>query len=145
MNISFLPIKAYRSISLSGTSGKLVILNISVQLWQIANQRPLFSPASLKYFGGLKVETLNMLLAKLTCIYLSVQFSSVQFSPVAQSCPTLCTPMNRSTPGLPVYHQLPESTQNYVHCVSNAIQPSHPLLSLSPPALNLSQHQCLFK
>ena len=119
MNISFLPIKAYRSISLSGTSGKLVILNISVQLWQIANQRPLFSPASLKYFGGLKVETLNMLLAKLTCIYLSVQFSSVQFSPVAQSCPTLCNCMDCSTLGFPVRNPLLETNSNscpYRHC-----------------------------
>ena len=67
-----------------------------------------------------------------------------QFSSVAQSCPTLCDPMNRSTPGLPVHHQLPESTQTHVHCVGDAIQPSHLLLSPSP-ALNLSQHQGLFK
>ena len=59
---------------------------------------------------------------------------SVQFSSVAQSCPTLCDPMNRSTPGLPVHHQLPESTQTHVHRVGDAIQPSHPLLSPSPPA-----------
>ena len=71
--------------------------------------------------------------------------SSVQFSSVAQSCPTLCNPMNRSTPGLLVHHQLPESTQTHVHCVGYAIQPSHPLSSPSPPALNLSQHQGLFK
>ena len=62
-----------------------------------------------------------------------------QFSSVAQSCPTLCNPMNRSTPGLPVYHQLPESTQTHVHRISDAIQPSHPLSSPSSPALNLSQ------
>ena len=68
-----------------------------------------------------------------------------QFSSVAQSHPTLCPPMNRSTPGLPVYHQLPESTQNHVHWVSDAIQPSHPLSSPPPPALNLSQHQGLFQ
>ena len=66
-------------------------------------------------------------------------------SSVAQSCPTLCDPMNHSTPGLPVHHQLPESTQTHVHCVSDAIQPSHPLSSPSPPALNLSQHQGFFK
>ena len=71
--------------------------------------------------------------------------NSVQFSSVAQSCLTLCDPMNRSTPGLPVHHQLPESTQTHVHCVSDAIQPSHPLSSPFPPALNLSQHQGLFK
>ena len=61
---------------------------------------------------------------------------SVQFSSVAQSCPTLCNPMNCSTPGLPVHHQLPEFTQTHVHRVSDAIQPSHPLSSPSPPALN---------
>ena len=69
---------------------------------------------------------------------------SVQFSSVAQSCPTLCDPMNRSTPGLPVHHQLPESIQTHVHRVGDAIQPSHPLSSPPPPAFNLSQHQGLF-
>ena len=64
----------------------------------------------------------------------------VQFSSVTQSCLTLCNPMNSSTPGLPVYHQLLEFTQTHVHWVSDAIQPSHPLLSPTPPALNLSQH-----
>ena len=72
-------------------------------------------------------------------------WTSVQFSSVAQSCPTLCDPMNHSTPGLPVHHQLPEFTQTHVHWVGDAIQPSHPLSSPSPPALNLSQHQDLFK
>ena len=71
--------------------------------------------------------------------------TSVQFSSVAQSCPTLCDPMNRSTPGLPVHHQLPEFTQSHVHWVSDAIQPSHPLSSPSPPAPNPSQHQSLFQ
>ena len=70
-----------------------------------------------------------------------VQFS--QFS--RQSCPTLCNPMNRSTPGLPVHHQLPEFTQTHVYRVSDAIQPSHPLSSPSPPAHNPSQHQSLFQ
>ena len=65
-------------------------------------------------------------------------FSLVQFSSVAQSCPTLCDPMNRSTPGLPVHHHLPEFTQTHVHQVGDAIQPSHPLLSPSPPAPNPS-------
>ena len=59
--------------------------------------------------------------------------NSIQFSSVAQSCPTLCDPMNRSTPSLPVYHQLPKVTQTHVHRVSDAIQPSHPLLLLLPP------------
>ena len=70
---------------------------------------------------------------------------SVQFSSVAQSCPTLCDPMNRSTPGLPVHHQLPEFTQTHVHRVGDAIQPSHPRSSPPPPAPNPSQHQSLFQ
>ena len=75
-----------------------------------------------------------------------VRFSpSFQFSSVAQSCLTLCDPMDRSTPGLPVYHQHPELAQTHVHWVSDAIQPSHPLLSPSPPAFNLSQHQGFFQ
>ena len=69
----------------------------------------------------------------------------VQFSSVAQSCPTLFDPMNRSMPGLPVHHQLPEFTQTQVHRVSDTIQPSHPLSSPSPPAPNPSQHQSLFQ
>ena len=70
---------------------------------------------------------------------------NVQFSSVAQSCPTLCDPMNRSMPGLPVHHQLLEFTQTHVHRVSDAIQPSHPLSSPSPPVPNPSQHQSLFQ
>ena len=68
-----------------------------------------------------------------------------QFNSVAQSCPTLCDPMNRSTPGLPVHHHLPEFTQTHVHRVRDTIQPSHPLSSPSPPAPNPSQHQSLFQ
>ena len=70
---------------------------------------------------------------------------SVQFGSVAQSCPTLCDPMNHSTPGLPVHHQLLEFTQIHVHRVGDAIQPSHPLSSPSPPAPNPSQRQGLFQ
>ena len=70
---------------------------------------------------------------------------SVQFSSVTQSGLTLCDPMNRSTPGLPVHHQLPEFTQTHIHRISDAIQPSHPLSSTSPPAPNPSQHQSLFQ
>ena len=68
-----------------------------------------------------------------------------QLSSVAQSCPTLCDPMNRSTPGLPVHHHLPEFTQTHVDRVSDAIQPSNPLSSPFPPAPNPSQHQSLFQ
>ena len=69
----------------------------------------------------------------------------IQFSSVTQSCPTLCDPMNHSTPGLPVHHQHPQSTQTHVHWVGDAIQPSQPLSSPSPLALNPSQHQSLFQ
>ena len=72
-------------------------------------------------------------------------FDSIQFSSVAQSCPTLCDPMDHSMPGLPVHHQLQEFTQTHVHWVGDVIQPSHPLSFPSLPALNLSQHQGLFK
>ena len=68
-----------------------------------------------------------------------------QFSSVAQSCPTVCNPMNRSTPGLPVHHQLLEFTLTHIHRVSDAIQLSHPLSSPPPPAPNPSQHQSLFQ
>ena len=79
-------------------------------------------------------------------VKVSLEFiSSVQFSSVAQSCLTFCDPMNCSTPGLPVYHQLPEFTQTHDHWVGDAIQPSHPLSSSSPPTLSLSQHQGLFQ
>ena len=70
---------------------------------------------------------------------------SVQFSSVAQLCPTLCDPMNHSMPGLPVHHQLPEFTQTHIHRVGDAIQLSHPLSSPFPPAPNPSQHQSFFQ
>ena len=92
------------------------------------------------------------ILSKITTLILIVlickilkRASSVQFSSVIQSCPTLCNPMNCSMPGLSVHHQLPESTQTHVHWGGDAIQPCHPLSSPSPPALNLSQHQGIFK
>ena len=93
-----------------------------VNLWTIADQAPL-----------------RVLLIFNSCFFL------YQFSSVTQLCPTLCDPMNRSTPGLPVHHQLPEFTQIHVHWVSDAIQPFHPLSSPSPPAPNPSQHQSLFQ
>ena len=78
-------------------------------------------------------------------LYKKYVINPFQFSSVAQSCPALCNPMDCSTPGLPVHHQLLELTQTYAHRVGDAIQPSHPLMSPSPPAFNLSQHQGLFK
>ena len=89
---------------------------------------------------GRKVMTNLDSILKSRDITLPTISHSVQFSSVAQSCPTLCDPMNHSTPGLPVHHQLPEFTQTHVHRVSDAIQPSHPLPSRSPLAPNPSQH-----
>ena len=79
-----------------------------------------------------------------TASYMSVA-CTVQFSSVAPSCLTLCEPVSHSTPGFPVHHQLPESTQTHVHRVGDAFQPFHPLLPPSPPARNPSQHQGLFQ
>ena len=90
-------------------------------------------------------QILSPLSSPLSFLTKTVNDISVQFSSVAQSYPTLCNPMDCSTPGLPVHHQLPEVTQTHVHCVGDAIQPSHPLLSPSPSAPNPSQHQGLFQ
>ena len=91
---------------------------------------------------GLNLHLLQLLHWQVDTLALS-HLSSVQFSSVAQFCPTLYDPMNCSTPGLPVHHQLAEFTQTHVHQVGDAIQPSHPLSSPSPPAPNPSQHQGL--
>ena len=95
-----------------------------------------------------------MILGMHNCIYFCIIFlyiqlftlyhifwNKIQFSSVAQLCPTLCDPMNRRMPGLTVHHQIPEFTQTHVHRVSDAIQPSYPLSSPSPPTPNASQHQ----
>ena len=97
--------------------------------------------------GGMGAEGGNALeyFMKKECYSLHRSIHSVQFSSVAQLCPTLGDPMNRSTPGLPVHYQLPESIQTHVHRVGDAIQPSHPLSSPSLPAPNPSQHQGLFQ
>ena len=119
-------------------SRRLILGNHYV--WQLTWRfHTLFSYENCQVLGG-KTTPTNTWMEILLCHRLIVQFSSV-----TQSCPTLCDPMNRSTPGLPVHHQLPESTQTHVHWVGDAIQPSHSLLSSFPPALNLSQHQSLFK
>ena len=110
----------------------------------------LFSSISLYY--SLMKAFLSLLVilwnSAFSWVYISLSpllFASLQIRSVSQSCPTLCDPMNRSMPGLPVHHQLLEFTETHVHLVSEAIQPSHPLSSPSPPAPNLSQHQSLFQ
>ena len=112
----------------------------------------LLNPFTLKYITILHHFFLSKRVSLLQCwkylvfiILCQLYFISVQFSSVAQSCLTLCDPTNCSTPGLPVHHQFPEFIQTHAHWVSDAIQPSHPLSSPSPPAFNLSQHQSLFK
>ena len=94
----------------------------------------------MSWFGWQTTGTLPLPALMGPYTFYSWHIGSVQFSSVAQLCPTFCDPMNHSTPGLPVQHQLPESTQIHVHWVDDAIQPSHPLSSPSPPALNLSQN-----
>ena len=97
---------------------------------------------------GIRITAVHWHRQALRCygwLFFVFSLASVQFSSVAQSCPTLCDSMNHSTPGLPVHHQLLELTQTHVHQVSHANQPSHPLSSPSLPALNLSQHQGLLK
>ena len=120
-------------------------LKLSIQKPKIMASGPITS----WLINGGKVETVVdfiFLVSKITvdsdC---SHEINLVQFSSVTQLCPTLCDPMTHSMPGLPVHHQLPESTQTHVHCVGDAIQPSHSLLTPSPPALNLSQPQGLLK
>ena len=90
------------------------------------------------------LKSRDITLVAKVCI-VKAMVSPVQFSSVAQSCLTLCNSMDCSTPDLPVHHQLPEFTQTHVHGVGDAIQPSHPLSSPSPPAPNPSQHQTLFQ
>ena len=134
----------------------------AVILWTVAHQAPLSMGFSRQeYWSGLPGPSpgdlphpgLNpgLLHCRQILYHLSHQGSpkqyirSDQIRSVPQSCPTLCDPMNHSTPGLPVHHQLPEFTQTHVHRVGDAIQPSHPLSSPSPPAPNPSQHQGLLQ
>ena len=96
-----------------------------------------------RYYLGEKKNSIILPIVQMRTI--GPEGSLVQFSSVAQSCPALCDPMDCSTPGFPVHHQLPELTQTHVHRVGDTIQPSHPLLSLYLPAFYLSQHQGLLQ
>ena len=101
-------------------------------------------PAVLLYLGRKSLVLAFFCCSKSPSIQ-KVRCLHWKFSSVTQSCPTLCDPMDCCTPGLPVHHHLPEFTQTHVHQVGDAIQPSHPLSSPSPPTFSLSQHQRLFK
>ena len=97
------------------------------------------------YCSTFKVTIFYSAMSYLLLIPSNIFLSIVQFSPVTQLYPTLCDPLDCSTPGFPIHHQLPELTRTRVHRVGDAIQPSHPLSSPSPPAFSLSQDQGLFK
>ena len=127
-----------------------------IDLWDIGPSPRAFEPARLKtityswldqHISTCKGCTLRLVASAFSGTQdgRSLVNCSVQFSSVAQSCPTLCNSMDCSMSGLTVHHQLPELTQTHVHWVGEAIQPSHPLLSPSPPTFSLSQHQGLFK
>ena len=122
----------------------LAILHMIVHACQ---RYSLHLPHSILHQLSPQIHCLNLCLYSFPeNIFINIIFlNPIQFSSVTQSCPTPCNPMNHSTPGLPVYHQLPESTQTHVHWIGDALQPPHPLSSPSPPALNLSQDQGLFK
>ena len=132
----------FHSISQSGNIwvGKNFFFSLVQSLCiQIFPLLPLFSPL-INY-----TTFIQLLVFLFSCLFFASFISGQSVSSVPQLRPTLWDPMDRSTPGLPVHHQLPELTQTHVHWVSDAIQPSHPLLSPSPPTFNLSQHQGLFQ
>ena len=127
------------SLLIAKVESEKVGLNLNIQKTKIMAAGPITSWE----IDGETMETVSdfIFLGSLS----TGSFSSVQFSSITQSCLTLCDPINRSMPVLPVHHQLLDFTQTHVHRVSDAIQPSHPLSSPSPPAPNPSQHQSLFQ
>ena len=132
-------------------SMKLFLLNIysTCESWETQSVKKIYMIQSIKTTKTKKKRIKEMFSTFVAGFFPRtfwiILFSSVQFSSVAQSCPTLCDPMNRSMSGLPVHHHLPEFTQTHVHRVSDAIETSHPLLSPLPPAPNPPQHQSLFQ
>ena len=120
---------------------------LAINLWYCCNKPNQIFPGLTvtHWYIHLLVHSFNTYLYKVNYMQNFVNLKSVQFSSVAQLCPTLWHPMNCSMPGLPVHHQLLELAQTHVHWVGDAIQQSHPLSFPSPPAFNLSQHQGLFK
>ena len=117
----------------------VIRMYIKIHFPNVGFINPCISISEHKWWKGSNYNVL------ISCLYMSLWFRSDQIRSVTQSCPTLCDPMNPSTPGLPVHHQLPEFTQTHVHRASDAIQPSHPLSSPSPPASNPSQHRSFFQ
>ena len=136
--------KIYNSIRLKEYIVLIIIIIIKILVrWNFFLHSVI---GHLYFFSVFPIPVLQSLFwwaFRLLIVLMELCMYSVQIS--CSICLTLCNTMNHSMPGLPVHHQLPEFTQTYVHWVGDAIQPSHPLSSPSPPALNLSQHQGLFK
>ena len=147
----------YHTIALISHANKIILKILQARLQQYENgELPDVIKAGFRKGRGTRDEIANIrwIIKKTRKFQKNIYFcfidyakafDCVLFSSVQSFSPTLCDPMNHSTPGLPVHYQLPESTQTHVHRVSDAIQPSHPLSSPFPPALNLSQHQSLFQ
>ena len=130
------------------TTGKTIALTRQTFVGKVMSLRfNMWSMLFIAFLPRSKCLLISWLQSPSAAILEPKKIKSVIFkiSSVAQLCPTLCDPMNRSTPGLPVHHQLPEFTQTHVHRVGDAIQPSYPLSSPSSPALNPYQHQGLFQ
>ena len=131
-----------------GISASASVIPMNVQDWfplGLTGWISLLSKGLTRVFSNTTVQKHQFFGAQLSLSTSSHIHASDQIRSVTQSCPTLCDTMNRSMPGLPVHHQLPEFTETHVHRVSDAIQPYHPLSSPSPPAPNPSQHQSLFQ
>ena len=142
--LTFLDKRAYRvqhNLSDVETPNlRIIFYSNSFKLWYLYSPGSTWKLPAVMTAGNYFRELISIQTKKLFSYWIISQFSSV-----AQSCPTLCDPMNRSTPGLPVHHHLTEFTQTHIHWVSDAIQPSHPRSFPSPPAPNPSQHQSLFQ
>ena len=132
--------------SLAGTEGGLYKCVFQILTFSSLNTRFGFILIILRLFFPFRcIRSFPCFLDWIGIFLIQFNHYSLQFSSITQSCPTLCNAMNHSTPGLPVHHQLPELTRTHIHWVSDAIQPSHPPSSPSPPAPNPSQHQSLLQ
>ena len=136
------PEKVHEWLYTTAMESRLTSSQVAFQQWPLLTiiSCSVSPPLPLSIYNTVTISLIRIIhiANSLTAWYQLATQDPVQFSPVAQSCPTLCDPMNRSTPGLPVHHQLPEFTQTHTHRVSGATQPSHPLLPPSPPAPNPS-------